>query len=405
MPATETLVPPDTDTPATTPILLQSIQLRNILSFGANTPELELRALNVLIGANGSGKSNLIDCIALLRSTPGDMGKVIWDGGGVQEWIHKGKPQDAASIRVFVQQYNSANPLIHHIAFRNRFMIYEFDDEIIAELNPATENAPPTHIYRLGEIAFEIEAQYRAIRSGATSKKEAESILSQLRDPIKHWEITYLADQYERIRIYRDWQFGRGAIVRNYVDASLPQATLAEDFSNLVLFLNRLCRDPKTKKTIVTYLRDIYDGVDDIGFDVVGGFIQLYLVEGNHTIPAKRLSDGTLHYLCLLAILCDPNPPPLICIEEPELGLHPDLLHKIADLLLDASTRTQLIVTTHSEIIVDAMTDRPESILICEKCDGQTSIERLNRDNLQIWLDKYRLGELWSSGELGGVRW
>ena len=119
----------------------------------------------------------------------------------------------------------------------------------------------------------------------------------------------------------------------------------------------------------------------------------------------RFLSDGTLRYLCLLAILCDPTPPPLICIEEPELGLHPDILPKIADLLVEASSRTQLIVTTHSDILVDAMTERPEVVLVCEKHEGQTQIKRLSTDDLSIWLAKYRLGELWTRGELGGTRW
>ena len=70
-------------------------------------------------------------------------------------------------------------------------------------------------------------------------------------------------------------------------------------------------------------------------------------------------------YLCLLAILCDPKPPPLIGLEEPELGLHPDLLPKVADLLVSAAQRTQLIVTTHSDILVDALTERPDALVIC----------------------------------------
>jgi predicted ATPase len=75
------------------------------------------------------------------------------------------------------------------------------------------------------------------------------------------------------------------------------------------------------------------------------------------------LSDGSLRYLCLLAILCDPEPPPLIGLEEPELGLHPDLLPKVADLLVAAAQRTQLIVTTHSDILVDALTERPDALV------------------------------------------
>ncbi len=107
----------------------------------------------------------------------------------------------------------------------------------------------------------------------------------------------------------------------------------------------------------------------------------------------------------MLAILCDPEPPPLICIEEPELGLHPDILPKLADLLMSAAQRTQLIVTTHSDILVDAMTDHPEAVIVCEKHEGCTLMRRLQRDELAGWLEKYRLGQLWMKGQIGGTRW
>ena len=87
------------------------------------------------------------------------------------------------------------------------------------------------------------------------------------------------------------------------------------------------------------------------------------------------------------------------------MGMHPDLVPKLADLLVDASRRCQLVVTTHSDILVDALSERPESVVVCEKHDGQTSMKRLDSSDLIHWLEKYRLGELWTSGELGGVRW
>jgi len=133
--------------------------------------------------------------------------------------------------------------------------------------------------------------------------------------------------------------------------------------------------------------------------------VQVFFTEGEFAIPATRLSDGTIRYLCLLAILCDPEPPPLICIEQPELGMHPDLIPKIADLLVDASTRTQLIVTTHSDILVDSLTETPECIIVCEKLNGQTEMSRLNPDDLKVWLENYTLGTLWIKGQLGGKRW
>ncbi len=405
MPSTETVTPPDNDAPATTPILLDSIRVWNFLSFGSNNPILTLSSLNILVGANGSGKSNLIDAIALLRATPGNMAKIIQDGGGVQEWIWNGNLDATAWIEATVSVIPNDRHLVHHIAFRADSARFMLTNEEISEPTQSTDTVNPTIYYRLGDALPNANAGGFGGGLGGMQRDESGSALRVLRDPVNRPELAYLADQYERIRIYREWHFGRNSLLRKPQAADMPLSYLAEDFSNLGLFLNRLCGDPKTKKIIVSYLRALYEGVDDLWFDVVHGFVQLNLIEGEHKIPASRLSDGTLHYLCLLAILCDPNPPPLICIEEPELGLHPDILPKITDLLIDASTRTQLIVTTHSEMIVDAMTEQPESVLVCEKRDGQTSIEHLDPVHLRIWLDKYRLGELWSSGELGGTRW
>jgi predicted ATPase len=231
------------------------------------------------------------------------------------------------------------------------------------------------------------------------------SILSQRRDPDRYPELTYLADTYEKWRIYREWAFGRNTIFRDPQSTDMRSDRLEEDFSNLGLFLNQLRLTPRSKNAIRLGLADLYEGLTDFDVSIKGGTVQVYLQEGDFTIPANRLSDGTLRYLCLLAILCDPAPPPLICIEEPELGLHPDILPKLADLLISASERTQLIVTTHSDILVDAMTEHPETVVVCEKHDGRTEMHRLEQPELADWVGKYRLGELWTKGQLGGVRW
>ena len=149
----------------------------------------------------------------------------------------------------------------------------------------------------------------------------------------------------------------------------------------------------------------MYDGIDDYDVQIEGGTVQVFFHEGRFTVPATRLSDGTLRYLCLLAVLCHPNPPPLVCIEEPELGLHPDVLPTLAELLKEAATRTQLIVTTHSDVLVDAMSDRPEAVFVAEKSDTGTTLNRLDAEKLKPWLEKYRLGQLWTRGEIGGTRW
>jgi len=162
----------------------------------------------------------------------------------------------------------------------------------------------------------------------------------------------------------------------------LPNDVLEEDSSNLGLVLNRLRRDPVVKRRLLTALQALYSGIDDYDVRIEGGTVQVFFHEGGMTVPATRLSDGTLRYLCLLVVLCHPSPPPLICIEGPELGLHPDILPTLAELLKEAATRTQLIVTTHSDVLVDAVSDQPGSVLVAEKTESGTTLMRLDAEKL-----------------------
>ena len=138
-----------------------------------------------------------------------------------------------------------------------------------------------------------------------------------------------------------------------------------------------------------------------------GGTVQVFFHEkGLKTpVPATRLSDGTLRYLSLLLILCHPSPPPLVCIEEPELGLHPDVLPVLAELFIEAATRAQFIVTTHSDSLISALSDVPEAVIVCERGDDGTTLRASRTPKLAEWLNRYKLGELWRMGEIGGTRW
>src|SRR5581483_7534293 len=103
-----------------------------------------------------------------------------------------------------------------------------------------------------------------------------------------------------------------------------------------------------------------------------------------------RMSDGTLKFLSLLAALFHPKPPALMCIEEPEAGLHPDAMQLVAEVLMEASESIQLIVTTHSDALIDHLTDRPDSVLVCERdFDNGTQVKRLSKVELQAWLEHY----------------
>jgi predicted ATPase len=328
----------------------------------------------------------------------------------VAEWIWTGNADGAACIDWVMSYPQGPRALRHRIAFGSAGQGFALIDERL-ENAVAQHRQPVVRFYYRPQpdkhvVSVRVQLELRERILSQDDLETDRSILAQRRDPDIYPELAWVARNYDRIRLYREWTFGRHAVFREPQKADLRNDMLEEDFSNLGLFLNRIkTRHPQASRAILDGLADLYDGISDFNVLIEGGTVQVFFTEGDFVIPATRLSDGTLRYLCLLAILCDPDPPPLICIEEPEIGLHPDVLPKLADHLLEASHRTQLIVTTHSDVLVDAMSEHPEAVVVCEKHHGSTKMTRLSADALKVWLEKYRLGELWIRGELGGTRW
>ncbi len=397
-------------------MLIRELTLRGILSFGPDTPPLEMKSLNVLIGPNGSGKSNLVEAIGLLRSSATKLTAPMRGvgGGGVTEWIWKGGNGHQATIEAVLEnppgprKRTPVQPLRHSIVFKETNSRFELVDESIENQKPDYGHQEPLFFYHFanGRPVLSVRGDDDKRQLQREDVMLDESILSQFKDPEAFPELSHLASAYSDFRLYREWAFGRNSVFRSPQSADLPSGRLEENFSNLGLFLNYLRGKPAAKRKIIEHLRNLYEGLEDFDVQVKGGTVEVFLTEGDFIIPASRLSDGTLRYLCLLAILCDPDPPKLICIEEPELGLHPDMIPKIADLLKDASSRTQLVVTTHSDMLVDALSDQPECVVVVEKHDGKTELRRLvNNDELKSWIEKYNLGETWSRGLIGGNRW
>ena len=212
---------------------------------------------------------------------------------------------------------------------------------------------------------------------------------------------------FESMSFYREWDFGNRSPLRLPQLTDLQQDVLLDDASNLSLVLSDLLNQPPVREQITERMRKFYPSFDHVNTTVVGGMMQVFFHEQGlrHPIPATRLSDGSLRYLCLLAVLCHPKPWPVICIEEPELGLHPDIIPEVAKLLVEASSRSQIFVTTHSDILIDELTDLPEAVIVCERIDGATQLRRLDANELRSWLEDYKLGELWTRGRFGGNRW
>jgi predicted ATPase len=387
-------------------VLINQIKIQNLLSFDEKGIDLTLKNLNVLIGSNGSGKSNFIEAISLLQSASGYLASPVRDYGGIAVWLHKGTQFPVARIEVVTNVKNNKNSfsIKHSLSFGEVGSKFDLRDERIEDEKPSGKEKEPYFYYKYqnNHPVLNVNGVNRTIERIDIDPEQ--SILSQRKDPDQYPEITKLAKQYQNIRIYREWSFGRYSAPRLSQKTGLRSDFVEENYHNLGLVLQGFHAFPVLKKKIIEKLKILYPRIDDFGVHLSGDTVQIFLTEKDYNISATRLSDGTLRYLSLLAILYSPNKPSLLCIEEPELGLHPDILPTIAELLKEASEDVQIVVTTHSEIIIDALTESPEDVIVCENNNGATQMNRLCKEDLDDWLDRYTLGQLWSKGEIGGNR-
>lgn len=368
-------------------MLLNSISPKNILSFGDDQTPIELTRLNILIGPNGSGKTNLLECVSVLQSAPKG------PSAPPADWLWKGSAEHPVSrLETVIANPNGPKNLRHWMEFTATGNRYELTDERIENEHPDPGHDKPYFYfaYQNGWPVINVKSGRRQLKREDINSEL--SILSQRKDPEAYPELTWLGESFGKIRIYRDWHCGRHAPPR------LPQHTgnhddfLSEDFDNLAFVLEKLGAQPAIKQQILDHLRLLSPDLTDFQVRLAGDAAQVFLLEDGLEMPVARLSDGALRFLCLLAILCHPAPPPLLCIEEPELGLQPDLMYVLADLLRDAATRTQLIVNTHSDLLVEAFLDAPECVLTFGKHNGRTVARRLDAAALEDWLDQYTLG-------------
>ena len=395
---------------------IRSLDLSGLLSFPPDMAPFELHPLNILIGPNGSGKSNIIEALELLRATPTDFAAAIRDGGGATEWFWKGdSPRRVAMIEIETGDESSGlkTPTKRALRYRLEFVSVnnriEVSDEAIEEAKPAGGHEEPYFYYRFqrGKPVINVFDSTRpSIGSPRHLQRDDllpdQSVLAQRKDPDLYPELTWFGRQVGKIQTLRDWTFGRYTAPRQPQPADLPEDRLLTDCRNLALVLNQI-EHRQTSLQLNKLLKRFFPRFERMSTKVSGGTIQFYLHESGFgsPIPATRLSDGTIRFVALLATLLAHSPPPLVCIDEPELGLHPDAVSLLADLLIEASERTQLIVATHSDALVSALTNEPQTVVACERLGAATTLRRLDPDKLSHWLDEYRLGDLWRMGELG----
>ena len=389
---------------------LKSLSVEGLLSFGERV-DVSFGSLNLLVGPNGSGKSNLIDCLRVFRNCPLDIQDTFKDAG-FEDWLFRGDRSGVPAVAELTVNLPGLRDAVRHRLDLGPPL------RGAAALEEVIENELPFENHREPYFFFKSQRGRPVVIPASSGKKRGprvlaeeeyhpfQSILSQLRDARQFPEITRLASIYGSIRIYSEWSFGRGSELREATPTERSDTYLSEKMDDLAMSLNGL-QGSSAHDRIQSLLGELKESYRDYVTRIFFGRVGLELKEApfDKPLPAKRLSDGTLRFLALAAILYHPEPPPVVCLEEPELGMHPDMIRLVGSMIADASKRTQLIVTTHSEHLLTSLQDQFDVLFAFDAGPSGSIVRPLTGKEYHEWRAEHDLGELWSSGELGGVRY
>ncbi|QTA90700.1 AAA family ATPase [Desulfonema magnum] len=349
--------------------------------------DFELKNLNVLIGANGAGKTNFIDFFRLLRammelSLPGlgnaNLQAFIKDGGGIDDFLFNG-PKITAQIEIRL-----------HVGENG----YGFKLAPTADENVLINDEEIYHAHSHGAWQQIGSGTFRPELLNEKSKKSANAdhnVACQVYEAIKSWRIYHFHDtsktaSVRRSEITEDCDF------------------LRFDAANIAPFLLKLREEHKTfYNEIVETIRLVTPFFDDFILKPdKGEKVKLRWKQRGSDYPMRPhlFSDGTLRFICLTAALLQPESPTTMIIDEPELGLHPYAIEILAELIEAASEKTQIIVSTQSPALIDYF--NAENIIVVVRDNGASAFRRLNTAELTHWLDEYSLGDLWRKNVIAG---
>ncbi len=371
--------------------------------------------LNILIGPNGTGKSNLLRMLEVISvSAKGQLGKHVQRAGGMDAIVWDGSAEEIHfSVKATPAEENRDR---HKDSLTYKMTIgrlgkssgYSINYEVLgnySKVDTGESNQPFKLLERDGSRSVVFDENERSLSAPEESVQDEESLLSIASGPftlnryIPPFQ-TYLANW----SVYHDLHVNMDAPIRQPTVAR-HETRVESDGQNLISVLHTLYTSDRDFKNDINQAMQAAFGDDfeELVFPPVADQrIQLRVrwKSLNREQSAADLSDGTLRFLFLLTVLASPDPAPLIAIDEPETGLHPSMLPIIAEYASDAATRTQLILTTHSPQLLDAFSEIAQQTTVVKWADGETSLEVVKGDRLKSWLESYSLGSLFRSGEL-----
>jgi len=371
--------------------------------------------LNVVIGPNGTGKSNLLRMLELISvSALGRLGKYVQNSGGMEPLVWDGLLDGINfSIKASPVEKNRSierDSLTYQVEMGRigKSSAFRIGDELLANFWRVEQNReiePFKLLERRGLSAKIFDENQRELVAPEETLSEDETLLSLAAGPFAaNRHIPPFRTQLAGWSVYHDFHVNQDAMIRQPAIAR-SEKRVDPDGQNLISVLHTLYTgDSDFKKDIDLAMRaDCGDDYDELVFPPAADQrIQLRVrwKSLRREQTAADLSDGTLRFLFLLTVLASPSPAPVIAIDEPETGLHPSMLPIVAEYAVDAAERVQVILTTHSPQFLDAFDDTRSTTTVAKWVNGETILKTLSGEKLERWLKEYSLGSLYRSGEL-----
>jgi predicted ATPase len=343
---------------------------------------LKLPKVTVIVGANGSGKSNLYRAMYLVSTTTtGQLARSVAEEGGMESMIWDGKysNHDEHKVNLSVKfndlQYDlTLGTLWEQLGDEDRFGVFSKDLQIKRERVYHFRNGVKSRIlYRTKQT---VQARDASGQTGDYTRRVGmnESVLSGLREPHKYPELSKLREEIYGWRFYHEFRTDKDSPLRRPQPA-VATAVMAHDGSDLTAAIASIQQWGEGHK-FARSLDEAFPGTMlAISHNRNGLRLGMKYPGIERTLDASELSDGTLQYLCLMASLYSLNAPPLLVLNEPETSVHPDLMEPLARLLLNASQESQIWITTHSTELSDYLLDLTGySPLLLEKVNGETRL-------------------------------
>lgn len=371
--------------------------------------------LNVVIGPNGTGKSNLLRMLQMISvAAKGGLGKYVQSSGGMEplvwdgtsegiefklktEPVEPGRDIHRDSLTYTVKMSRLGKTSAYRIAF-----------EELAKYHPVESgerSMPFKFLSRTEYRASVFDQNEKGFVAPAESVLEEETLLSLAGGPfLQNRFIPLFRSQLVEWSIYHDLHVDSEAKIRQAQVTRFDQR-VEPGGQNLVSVLHTLYEGNREfKNEIDAAMKAAFgEDFDELVFPPAADQrtqLGIRWKTLRRAQPASDLSDGTLRFLFLLTVFASPSPAPLIAIDEPETGLHPSMLPIVAEYAVDAATRAQIILTTHSPEFLNSFRESKPITTVATWSDGQTLLKKIEGESLKYWLKEYSLGALLRSGEL-----